>query len=192
MYDNFQPNNIKQQYEAYKNDNGVDQAKGDAVSNELGKIDAKDGKCESIAKGFIQVNNANKGVLEKIYLVDGSVRDAIYKKNPVNLICEIKLQPFYTFHYYLQQIKPKGISIFRFCAKQFYQDGEAAYCNVRRHGFSDDPKFIKHSNCTTRGMRWMKKNGEMDVRVDFTRPRRSKIYNIIIFRNLQSYEAYMR
>ncbi|XP_039441769.1 37 kDa salivary gland allergen Aed a 2-like [Culex pipiens pallens] len=144
MYDKqaFQPNNIKQQYEAYKSDNGVDQAKSDAIANELGKIDAKDGKCESIAKGFIQVNNANKGVLEKIYLLDSSVRDAIYKKNP--------------------QIKPKGISIFRFCGKQFYQDGEAAYCNVRKHGFSDDPKFIKHSNCTTRGMRWMKKNGEMD------------------------------
>lgn len=88
MYDNVQPNNIKQQYEAYKSDNGVDQAKSDAIANELGKIDAKDGKCESIAKGFIQVNNANKGVLEKIYLLDSSVRDAIYKKNPVGNIGE--------------------------------------------------------------------------------------------------------
>uniref|UniRef100_A0A1Q3EV49 Putative long form d7 salivary protein n=1 Tax=Culex tarsalis TaxID=7177 RepID=A0A1Q3EV49_CULTA len=138
----FQPNNINQQYEAYKGDNGVEPAKAEAIQKELEKIDVKDGKCESIGRGILKVESANQGILKKIYLIDSAVKDAIYKKNP--------------------QIKPKGVSIFRFCGKQFYTDGEPAYCNVRRHGYSDDEKFIRHSNCTTRGMRWMKKNGEMD------------------------------
>lgn len=138
----FQPNNINQQYEAYKIYNGVDPTKADAIQKELGNINANDGKCDSVAKGLFKVYNANKGILEKIYLIEPTVRDEFYKKNP--------------------QIKPKGISVFRFCGKQFYADGEPAYCNVRRHGYSDDEKFIRHSNCTTRGMRWTKKNGEID------------------------------
>lgn len=143
LYDGqaFKPDNLKQQYEAYKQYNGVDQQKAEAVQQEIGKI-ATDNDCKSVSDAFIKVNNANEGVLEKIYLVKADVRDKVYSENT--------------------QIKPKGISIFRFCGKQFYQDGEDAYCNVRRHGFSEDPKFIQHSNCTTRGMRWMKKNGEMD------------------------------
>lgn len=141
----FQPERVDQQYKAFKDYNGVLEPKANSIKEAVGKLDASGGDCDSIAKAFIPFNNKNMGDLRKIFLVDTYVRQLIYCANT--------------------QIKPKGISIFRFCAKKFYKDGEKAYCNVRRHGISDDPKFIQHSNCTTRGMRWMKKNGEMDESV---------------------------
>lgn len=138
----FQPDRVDQQYKAYKDHNGVLEAKASAIKDAIGKLAPSGADCDAVAKPFIPFNNKNEGDLRKIFLVDSNVRHRVTCAD--------------------SQIKPKGISIFRFCGKQFYKDGEAAYCKVRRHGFSDDPKFIQHSNCTTRGMRWMKKNGEMD------------------------------
>lgn len=189
----FMSGNILDQYNRYKSytdqdEDGVNQF-SEAIKN-LGTVD--DSSCMTVLNKYLPVFEQFKEVQRNLYFGKKEITEKVYAADDA--------------------VKKEGETLFRFCERRNYANGDADLCKLRKSGVSDD-KHDRHMDCLFHGMRYMDENGnvnaqeikrdlhligvtDQDAEVDkvlgeckVEEPRKASSYNDCLFKNpnLQSH-----
>lgn len=136
----FKADNVLEQYQKYKQYTNQDEAGVRDFQNAikaLGTIGSSD--CVAVVQAYKKVHEQFTDVQRNVYFGKKEITDKIYESDST--------------------VKKRDETMFRFCERTYFKNGDADLCNLRKSGITTNDK---HLDCLFRGLRYLDKNGKIN------------------------------
>lgn len=119
--------------------------------------------CGSVYEAFTETILPNIAIFKQIFLLDADVSSKVY----LDLVRCLN-QNFETHSVVYKQfqgslVRQKRQSYFQFCEQTIYNNKTDVWCAARNYTVPDDEDFPRHIDCIFRGLRYLNREGFIDV-----------------------------